>query len=284
MQDTSIASGSKNRALPVLSSLFAQVELLGVIPSETNPCVGLRRKKKSFDATYLDAEDFALLGRVLSRMESANPDAVAAIRFMALTGCRKSEAYLLTHAMIDGNRAALPDAKSGPKSIWLGKAARRIVRQRKHAQPLVFGTRGRALDDTDIQPVWRDVKQALGMPKLRLHDLRHSFASVAVSRGHSLIVIGGLLGHKDKGSTAGYAHLTDRDIENAAKRVGRHFGKIMRTKGSGKTPSPSRTVYAEYLMSNDRLSVFCAARDLDLADFHKGLRAWRTARSPRKVS
>ena len=204
---------------------------------------------------------------------------------MALTGCRKSEAFMLTHAMIDGNRAALPDAKSGPKCIWLGKAAQRIVKQRRQAVPFVFGTRGRALDDTDIQPVWKEVKQALSMPKLRLHDLRHSYASVAVSKGHSLIIVGGLLGHKDKGATAGYAHLTDVEVTRAAERVGRHFKKIMRTqKPAAQTPCQSQSIYTEYVMSSDRLSAFCAARGLDPVDFHKGLRAWRTARSPRKVS
>lgn len=282
MQDSSIADGSKNRALPVLSSLFAHAELLGALPPETNPCAGLRRKTRTFRATYLTGEDYAVLGRVLDRFETAHPDAVAAIRFLALTGCRKSEAFMLTHAMIDGNRAALPDAKSGPKSIWLGKAAQRIVRQRKHSQPLVFGTRGRPLDDTDMQPVWREARQALGMPKLRLHDLRHNFASVAVSRGHSLIVVGGLLGHKEKGSTAGYAHLADRHIERAAERVGRHFGKIMRRK-DGAAPSPPKTIYAEYLMSNDRLAEFCSARDLDPTEFLKGLRKWRAATARRRA-
>lgn len=282
MNDPSIASGAKNRALPVLSSLFQQAQLRGVVPPETNPCVGLRRKERSFKAVYLSEEDFAVLGRVLRGYEVGHPQAVAAIRFLALTGCRKAEAFGLTASMIDGNRAALPDAKAGPKTIWLGRATRRVMKPALSGSAFAFGTLDAPVTDAELKPVWQAVKRALGKPNLRLHDLRHSFASVAVSMGHDLVVVGGLLGHKDKGSTAGYVHLANKDVEAASHRVGQHLGRIMRPKEerarkhrSDKLPAKPKSIFAEYLNSKDRLSVFCKTRSLDPDRFQTDLRVWR---------
>ena len=228
LHDPEGASGARTRALPVLSAVFDHAELRGVIPPETNPCKGLRRKRSTFKAIYLGPEAFAELGRVLNTLEAEHPTEVAMIRFMALTGCRKGEALGLTRAMIDRNRAALPDSKTGAKSLWLGRATRRLLKARPRGTDFVFcQSDGTPLTNPDLKPVWEVVRQALGLPKLRLHDLRHSFASVAITMGHDLVIVGGLLGHKDKSSTEGYVHLADKHIAAASSRVGRHLGKII---------------------------------------------------------
>lgn len=290
MNDPAIATGSKNRALPVLSSLFEHAELKGVVPSETNPCRGLRRKRTQFEADYLSEEDFAVLGRVLREHAAEHPQAVAAIRFMALTGCRKSEALGLTWSMIDGNRAALPDAKSGPKAIWIGKVTRRAM-PRKREAGYVFEASGQALVSADLNTVWTEVRSALSRPRLRLHDLRHSFASVAISMGHDLVVVGGLLDHKDKGSTAGYVHLASKDVTKASHRVGRHLGRILKTADDGDRkrrrndrPTKPRSIFSEYIASKERLDAFCAARSLDPRRFQEELSDWQASRPRRKTS
>jgi integrase len=286
MSDPTIGDGAKKRALPVLSSLFDHAELRGIVPAETNPCKGLRRKKRTFKAVYLKKADFAVLGRVLRDHEKTHPKAVAVIRFLALSGSRKSEASGLTGGMIETDRAALPDAKAGPRSIWLGKATRRAMPKGTNGPDFVFGTLDETLNVAEVKEVWDAVKLALGKPNVRLHDLRHSFASVAISMGHDLVVVGGLLGHKDKGSTEGYVHLANKDVAKASKRVGRHLGRIMKLKiapppeqtSTFKPPRPSSNIDA-YLKSKERLAAFCKAHDLDPSTFQMELRQWRETQS-----
>lgn len=282
MDRSPFPKGAKNRALPVLSSLFAHAELRGILPPESNPCKGLRRHDSSFKATYLSEDDFAAFGRVLRDLETDRPQAVAALRFLAMSGCRKGEAFALRWEMIDGNRAALPDSKSGPRSIWLGKPVRQLLARCPMVSGFVFGFENGPMTEGRLLPVWTAVKEALGKPQLRVHDLRHSFASVAIAAGHDLIVVGGLLGHRDKGSTAGYVHLANADVARASQRVGTHLGKMMRAGANGGTTrrrkarsGASQCIFATYLKSKDRLSDFCAERGLDPKRFQKDLRAFR---------
>ncbi len=113
-------AGTRNRALAVLSSLMHHAELIGLRPPGSNPCVGLRRHKTSFSAQYLDAAGYRKLVIALSEAAGAHPIEVEVIRFLTLTGARRGEVEGLTWFMIDKNRAALPDAKCGPRAIWMG--------------------------------------------------------------------------------------------------------------------------------------------------------------------
>lgn len=288
MEKSPFPKGAKNRALPVLSSLFSHAELRGILPPESNPCKGLRRHSTSFKAAYLSEGDFAVLGRVLRDLETDRPQAVAVLRFLALTGCRKGEAFALKWEMIDGNRAVLPDSKSGPRSIWLGKPVLRLLARRSKVSEFVFGFENGPLTEGHLLSVWTAVKEALGKPQLRVHDLRHSFASVAIAAGHDLIVVGGLLGHRDKGSTAGYVHLANADVARASQRVGTHLGKVMKAGANGGTTrrrkarsGGSQCIFATYLGSKDRLSDFCAERGLDPKQFQKDLRTFRQTQNGR---
>ena len=175
--------------------------------------------------------------------------------------------------MIDGKRAALPDAKSGPKSIWLGKATRRLLANCPRQSKFVFGIDDGPLTAATLTPVWADIRERLNMPTLRIHDLRHSFASVALGLGHDLLIVGGLLGHSDKGSTAGYAHLAGRDVAEASARVGIHFRKVMQRKT--RKPRCHNTNVAAFLRSKDKYTVFCQKHELDVAKFRRDLIAWR---------
>ena len=114
----------------------------------------------------------------------------------------------------------------------------------------------------------------MGMTALRIHDLRHGFASTGVRLGLDLLVVGGLLGHRDKGTTAGYAHLDESAVAEAAARVDAHLGRV-RAKGTRKTARLS--VFEEFARSKERLPDFCAARGLDPDAFHRDLAVWRRA-------
>lgn len=123
--------------------------------------------------------------------------------------------------MIDGERAVLPDAKAGPKSLWLARPVRKILSNLPRQSAYVFSDGVRPITSSRIDRVWGKIRTSIGKPKLRIHDLRHSHASVAVSLGYDLLIVGGLLGHADKGATAGYAHLNSAEIAGGQASGGR---------------------------------------------------------------
>ena len=277
-----MSKGGRNRALSVLSSLFIHAEIRGLRPPGSNPCAGMRRHDMRFKARYLDADEYAALGRAFAKASVTSPMAVRVFRFCALTGCRKSEALMLRWSMIDGNRAALPDSKSGPKSIWLGRPVRKLIATVPKTGDLVFEIDGEPVCPRMLQRVWDDIRSDLGIPTFRIHDLRHCFASVAVSLGYDLLIVGGLLGHADKGSTAGYAHLSTRDVAAASARVGKHFAKVIAGQQPGKTHKPRRRgskpdkLIAAFLRSKDTLTAFCASRGLEPETFRREVENWRS--------
>jgi hypothetical protein len=117
------------------------------------------------------------------------------------------------------------------------------------------------------------------MIDLRIHDLRHSFASVGVRLGHDLVVIGGLLGHADTATTAGYAHLDQAETQEASQRVGTHLQKVMspapRKRLAPRKPTVARDIFHAFVLSRDSLETFCEAHGLTPATFRRGLIKWR---------
>ncbi|MBY6059515.1 site-specific integrase [Leisingera daeponensis] len=267
------SAASGNRALAVFSGMMRHAELLGLQPPGSNPCKGLRRRKTSFKATYLSEAQWARLGTALRRLEETHPREAGFFRFLALTGCRKGEALALRWDMIDGPRCALPDAKSGPRAIWLGRPAKRVLASFPRSNLYVFGEGKDPMPDHRIDRIWRKLRQSAKLDGIRLHDLRHSFASVGVNAGLDLRVIGGLLGHSDLATTEGYAHLEDRTIKAASQRVGTHLEKIVKAPASGL--GAGRSLYQRFCRSSLSIDAFCAENGIDPATFRNGLVAWR---------
>ena len=220
-------AGSANRALAVLSAMMRHAEALGLRREDSNPCRGLRRRKTGFEAHYLTDDEFAALGRALDGAEAEWPVAVAALRFLLYTGARKSEALKLKWEHVHGDRAVLPDSKTGPRSIWLASPARAVLAalSRRNDCPWVFASpRGKPVS---LDKEWNAIRESAGLPKLRIHDLRHSHAAVAVGGGEGLRVVAGLLGHTDIKTTFGYAHLAEHSVFEAANRVSRGLADML---------------------------------------------------------
>ena len=148
---------------------------------------------------------------------------IAAVRLLTLTGCRLGEIMNLKWEYVDisGKALRLPDSKTGAKVVHLGQPAVEVLAkiERVDGNPwVIFGTLpGSRL--SDLQPFWQRVRARAGLKDVRIHDLRHTFASTAVASGQGLPMIGKLLGHTQVQTTARYAHLAADPIKNAADQV-----------------------------------------------------------------
>jgi integrase len=177
-----------------------------------NPALGieLRRTKRR---RYPTADELARLGDKLAEMEAngADPFSLASIRFLCLSGCRKGEALGLKWEHVDFVRGVLclPDSKVGARDIPIGLAALDLLRTlpRMVGNPFVFAGRVAGKPLVGLQKIWERVRTAAHLDDLRLHDLRHGFASVGVNQGVSLALLQGLLGHSSPLTTSRYAHL-----------------------------------------------------------------------------
>ena len=166
----------------------------------------------------------AVIGRIKDGADTLAARAAAALRLVMLTGCRVGEVLTLRWDDVDAEAGELRlrDAKTGARMVPLSPDAAAVLAgvTRVRRNPWVFPGKKPGAHLSVLTKYWRRVRERAGVEDVRIHDLRHSFASRALALGESLSMIGQLLGHTDVGSTARYAHLT-RDAERrAAARVG----------------------------------------------------------------
>ena len=198
--------------------------VLGMMPHPEN---AVRPDQGSTDGLGLFTGLVAALGRALDDATAEWPVAVAVVRFLLYTGARKSEALRLKWEHVHGDRAVLPDSKTGPRTLWLASPARAVLaaRQRRTNCPWVFASP--CGGPATVDKAWNAIRTAAGLPTLRIHDLRHAHAAVAVGGGEGLRVVAGLLGHADIKTTFGYAHLAEDSVFEAANRVSRGLADML---------------------------------------------------------
>ena len=220
-----------NRVIKVLSKIFSLAEAWGVVPTGTNPCKAVRLYKEGKRERFLKEDEYRRLGRVLDEAQaegSLGSRGIAAIRLLLLTGCRRDE--IVTLRWDDVDRAAgelrLRETKTGARMIPLTPAVEEVLAgiPRVPGNPWVIAGAKAGSHMANVDKVWRRLRERAGLEDVRIHDLRHSYASRALAMGESLTMIGRLLGHTKVGTTARYAHLA-RDTERAsAARVGGSIG------------------------------------------------------------
>ena len=223
------APGGANSALLVFRQIMNHAISRGHI--DTNPTRGLKRNPRPKLTRFLSREEIDRLHGVLDRYESERPSGKAQmdiIRLLLLTGCRTGEILKLRWREVDGDTLQLEDSKTGPRQVLLSPEARAIIeRQPRSGSPWVFPSLvnpARARVDLSL---WKKVRKLAGIEDVRLHDLRHTFASQAAMQGIPLPVVARLLGHGQVQMTLRYAHVSDRDVEAAAERIGGVMAGIM---------------------------------------------------------
>ena len=211
-----------DRSMPILSVIMAQAEAYGYRPEGSNPCKGIRRYRRKGRERFLSEHEVRRLGTVLRRHEGPSPMNVAIIRLLLLTGCRKGEIATLRWREYRDGHLHLEDSKTGPRMVWLSSAARRILERQPRTSPWVFpaARTGKSVSLTSVDRFWFSLRSETALRDVRLHDLRHTYASTAVMTGENVLTVGRLLGHHDPGTTLKYTHLGDDTVALAAETMG----------------------------------------------------------------
>lgn len=228
-----------NRVLALLSTMFNKAEQWDLRPAHSNPCrYARKRPERKLQRFLADDELQALAGALMSCEASGriSPAAAAGLRLLLFTGARLSEILALRWQYIDAGRriAMLPDSKTGPKAIQLSSPALAVLEALPRgagAAPVLLAEDGETAL-YDLKHPWRRVRDTAKLAGVRLHDLRHTFASTGI-RGYPLSLVGALLGHRNPQTTQGYAHLANDPLQAAAEAIGAHLVAAM----AGESPS-----------------------------------------------
>ncbi|MEE4212675.1 MAG: site-specific integrase [Parvularcula sp.] len=225
--------GAANMVLTMLNLMLNKAEDWGYRLDHTNPCRAVRRNKPKRFERYLSKQKLHRLGAVLATWRQSE-DVIqrltaSATTLLLLTGCRRGEILGLHWGDIQGRRIKLRHAKTGPRTVWLGAEAQEIFQELPRHQGIewVFWNPRTRKPITDYNAQWRLVQAQADISGVRLHDLRHTFASHAAMNQEALPMIGKLLGHRHIQSTSRYAHLDDGHIFEAAETVGAAVERTM---------------------------------------------------------
>jgi len=231
-----------NRTLGVLSKMFNLAEVWGLRPDGSNPCRHVKKYREQKRERYLNPEELTRLGKALGTATCRRPDGqggytegpesqyvIAAFKLLIFTGCRLGEIQTLKWEHVREDRLELPDSKTGAKTVPLGPEAVVVLQSlpRVRGNPYVVAGEIAGQPFTDLQPPWQRIRKLAGLDDVRIHDLRHTFASMAVSNGESLFIVGKMLGHTQPQTTARYAHLARAPLQEATSRVTALLGEAL---------------------------------------------------------
>ena len=214
-----------NRCIAVLSKMFSQAIRWRII--DANPCRGIEKNPENTRRRYFSHTEIVAISKALD----SYPAQIAAncIRLIMLTGCRPGEARLATWDQFDLERRVWVKSGTITKQkiehrVPLSAPALELLRRMRKENPdtvYVFHGRRKTQPITQIRSVWDYVREATQLKDARIHDLRHTYASILASGGLSLPIIGALLGHTQPQTTARYAHLYDEPLIEATEAAGR---------------------------------------------------------------
>jgi integrase len=244
------APGAANRAVSLVSAIWNWAARRDEVSFEKNPARGVDRNREQGKERYLTAAELGKLGDALRLAETSglpwepvgtkptakhapkpenrrtvvDPFAVAAIRLLILTGARLREILHARWHELDFDRSMihLPDSKTGRKPIYLSAAALAVLEDlpRVADNPFIIAGARKGSPRADLKNPWATVCAHAGLEGVRIHDLRHSFASIGAGSGMGLPLLGRLLGHKQPATTQKYAHLDADPLRRAVNSIG----------------------------------------------------------------
>ncbi|WP_424830569.1 tyrosine-type recombinase/integrase [Ruegeria sp.] len=223
------APGGANHALKLLrQSLNFAIER-GLIESNPAGCIPPNRRPRL--TRFLSRDEIARLNASLDRHANGRGSVQAdMIRLLLLTGCRRNEITRLKRREVDGSRLRLVDSKTGPRTVYLSPEARAIIERRMTIAPGEYLFPSPRTPEKPVSGelrLWYRIRREIGIEDVRLHDLRHSYASQSVMAGVPLPVVSKLLGHSQCAMTLRYTHAADKDVEAAAERVGARIAELL---------------------------------------------------------
>ena len=214
-----------NRCVLVLSKIFNLCEEWGLREQSQNPCKHVQRYKENKRHRFLSKSELTRLWQTLDEVAADNTAslyAVNAYKLLILTGCRLSEIQTLQWSFIRGNHVEFPDTKTGYKRLPLNDAAMTILKQTPRLPDndhVICGEKAGS-HIVNLQKSWRRIRKQADLDDVRIHDLRHTFASHAVMGGIPLALVSRLLGHSKITTTMRYAHLADAELAKASNGIG----------------------------------------------------------------
>ena len=229
-----------NHVVGMLSKMFSLAATWDLVPHGRNPCKRVKHYREEPRERFLTPDEYRSIGAALREAEADGsmwPPAIAAIRLLMLTGCRKSE--ILTLSWDDVDRTAgefrLRDGKRGPRMVPLTTPVLKVLDgiERVPDNPWVIRSKKPDAHLPGLNYYWNRILDRAGLEGVRIHDLRHSHASEALALGESLSMIGKLLGHTKVATTARYAHLVQDAEKAAAARTGDSIGAHLAPNGAG---------------------------------------------------
>lgn len=245
-----------NRLLAVAGAMYSFGNKRGLVPEGFNPARGIEKYREHRRETFLKPDEIERIGVALREAETvgipwsssdAKPTskhlpkpehrrtvlgqhATAAIRLIMLTGARLREILELRWDEVDFGRGLLllPDSKTGQKPIVLNAASIAILSSLPRLGSFVIAGEDPDKPRADLNKPWRLIRTRAGLDGVRIHDLRHTFASLGAGVGMGLPIIGKLLGHRQAATTARYAHLDTDPLKRATNEIGRQISTALR--------------------------------------------------------
>ncbi len=219
-----------NRLLAVVASMYSFGDKHGLTPEDFNPAKKIEKFPETRRERFLTTEELKRLGQTFRELDESGRfgTAIQALMFLLLTGARLNEILKLKWSYVDLERGLLllPDSKTGKKTITLNSVSAAILANIKEKSnetqngEYVFYGVDPAIPRSDLKKPWAAVTEAAGLPSLRIHDLRHSFASIGAGAGLGLPIVGKLLGHTQAATTQRYAHLDADPLRKASDAIG----------------------------------------------------------------
>ena len=220
-----------NRMLALLSKMMNLAEKWEYRPLNSNPCKHIDRYKEQGREVYLTMSQIEKIGLATNELEKTeSPYIIAAIKMLLFTGRRTSEILTLRWEYLDfeNSKMHLPETKTGAKTFHLSSTTKQLLFSLPSREGFVFKSVVSGKRVTIVRHIWKKICKLADIDNVRVHDLRHTYASLAIHQGFSLPIISKMLGHTDTRTTERYAHLHDDPVNQAVDKIDQQLESLLK--------------------------------------------------------